>query len=134
MICRCQAALALAFLGTFLGSAAALRAVSGEEGSETAAANPIRKVVTLLQTMAKKVEKEGEEEKELYEKFMCYCKTGASDLSAAISESTAKVPSVQSDIEEAQSTSAKLKMDLKQHQVDRAAAKTAMEEATAIRE
>jgi hypothetical protein len=34
------------------------------------AANPIRKVVTMLQMMQKKVEQEGEKEKELFDKFM----------------------------------------------------------------
>merc|ERR1719162_1762759 len=84
--------------------------------------------------MAKKVEKEGEQEKDLYEKFMCYCKTGASDLSGAISDSTAKVPQIQSDIEEGTANSAKLKQDLKKHQTDRASAKAAVAEATGLRE
>jgi len=97
-------------------------------------ANPIRKVVTLLQQMAKKIEKEADEEKELYDKFMCYCKNGAADLTAAISDSQAQVPAVQSDIEESQSNSAKLKQDLKRHQVDRSAAEAAISEATALRE
>jgi len=114
----------------FASDAAAVRAVGSDEGS----ANPIRKVVGLLQAMAKKVEKEGEQEKELYEKFMCYCKTGASDLSTAIGDSTAKVPALQSDIEESEASSKQMKQDLKQHQVDRAAAKSAMAEATSLRE
>ena len=42
-------------------------------------ANPIRKVVTLLQDMQKEIEAEGEKEKALYDKFMCYCNaTGVS--------------------------------------------------------
>jgi len=97
-------------------------------------ANPIRKVVALLQKMAKTVEKEGEKEKELYDKFMCYCKNGGADLTAAISNSQAQVPAVQSDIEESVSNSAKLKMDLKRHSVDRSAAEAAVAEATALRE
>merc|ERR1719162_193392 len=84
--------------------------------------------------MAKKVEKEGDKEKELYEKFMCYCKTGGSDLTTAIGESQAQVPAVQSDIEESSANSLKLKQDLKKHQVDRSAANGAMAEATALRE
>lgn len=111
----------------------ALRAVDSK-GSEEGGANPIRKVVGLLQAMAKKVEKEGKEEQELYDKFMCYCKNGAADLSLSISDSNAKVPSLQSDIEESAANSIKLKQDLKQHQTDRAAAKAAMAEATSLRE
>jgi len=96
--------------------------------------NPIRKVVNLLQAMQKKVEAEGEGEKELYEKFMCYCKNGGQDLAASISSAEEKIPSVSSDIDEAEAKLSQSKADLKQAQTDRAAAKGAMKEATAIRE
>eukprot|EP00929_Paragymnodinium_shiwhaense_P014906 TRINITY_DN1228_c0_g2_i1.p1 TRINITY_DN1228_c0_g2~~TRINITY_DN1228_c0_g2_i1.p1 ORF type:complete len:762 (-),score=311.17 TRINITY_DN1228_c0_g2_i1:123-2336(-) len=121
-----------------LGAAEAIKVGTiqrgGQADSEALSKNPIRKVVTLLENLSKKVSAEGEEEKELYEKFACYCKTGSSDLQASISGNNAKVPQVQSDIEAAESSVAQLKLDLKQHQADRAAAKTAMAEATAIRE
>jgi len=97
-------------------------------------ANPIRKVVTLLQNMQKKVTAEGEKEKELYEKFMCYCRNGNSDTSTSISAAETKIPSVTSDIESSEQKLTQTKADLKQAQSDRAAAKQAMEEATAIRE
>jgi chromosome segregation ATPase len=99
-----------------------------------ATANPIRKVVTMLQSMQKKVSAEGEKEKELFEKFQCYCKNGEGDLSASIAAAETKIPQVTSDIEAAQNRVAQLKADLKQHQTDRAAAKTAMAQATSIRE
>jgi len=41
--------------------------------------------------MQKKVEEEGEVEAKLYEKFMCYCKNGASDLEASISAAEDKL-------------------------------------------
>merc|ERR1719253_794233 len=97
-------------------------------------ANPIRRVGSLLQGMAKKVAAEGEKEKDLYEKFECYCKNGGADLSQSISSSNAKVPQVQSDIEESESRVKQLKQDLKSHQEDRSAAKAAMESATKQRE
>merc|ERR1719191_1343299 len=104
--------------------AGALGAV-GQQAS-AANANPIRRVVTLLQGMAKKITAEGEKEEELYEKFMCYCKNSGGELSKSISESEAKIPSVQSDIEESTASLKQTKIDLKNHQEDRAAAKTAM--------
>jgi chromosome segregation ATPase len=97
-------------------------------------ANPIRRVVTMLQAMQKKVEAEGEKEKELYEKFQCYCKNGAGDLQASISAAEAKGPALTSDIEEAESKKVQLGEDLKQHQADRSDAKTAMATATKLRE
>merc|ERR1719486_433733 len=97
-------------------------------------ANPIRKVVVMLQSMQKKVEAEGAEEQKLFDKFMCYCKNGDEALAKSISAAEAKVPAVTSDIEEAEAQVKQLKEDLKSHQTDRAAAKAAMAEATAIRE
>jgi chromosome segregation ATPase len=96
-------------------------------------ANPVRKVITMLQNMQKKVEAEGEKEKELYDKFMCYCKTSGGDLTKSISDAETKIPQVTSDIKEGESKLAGLKEDLSTNQADRAAAKTAMSEAQAVR-
>merc|ERR1719313_2065332 len=118
---------AFTFLVALSGAAA-----SGQQ--EQVAANPIRKVVTMLQAMQKKVTAEGEKETELFEKFMCYCKTGDAALAKSIAEAEAKMPQVTSDIEEGEAEAKQLKSDLKSHQADRAAAKAAMAEATRIRE
>merc|ERR1719420_1256154 len=99
-----------------------------------AAANPIRKVVTMLQNMVKKVEAEGEKEKELFEKYMCYCKNSGGDLAKSISDAETKGPQLEADIKEGESKKAQLEEDLKQHQADRSAAKEAMASATALRE
>jgi len=97
-------------------------------------ANPIRKVVTMLQNLKKKVAAEGEKETELFEKFMCYCKNGDEALAKSISDGETKIPQVQSDIEAGEAEVKQLKSDLKAHQTDRAAAKAAMAEANKIRE
>jgi len=96
-------------------------------------ANPIRKVVTLLQNMQKKVTEEGEREKDLYDKFMCHCRSGSGDTSAAISAAETKIPAVSSDIESSEQKLIQTKADLKQAQDDRSAAKNALTEATSIR-
>jgi septal ring factor EnvC (AmiA/AmiB activator) len=97
-------------------------------------ANPIRKVVTMLQSMVKKVTAEGEKEKELYEKFMCYCKHGDEALSKSIGDAETKMPELVSDIEAGEEEVKQLKLDLKNNQADRAAAKSSMAEATSLRE
>jgi hypothetical protein len=96
-------------------------------------ANPIRKVVTMLQTLQSKVQAEGAKEKELYDKYMCYCKNAGGDLAKSIADAEAKGPQLASAIEEAEGKLSQLKSDIVSHQNDRAAAKTAMEEATALR-
>merc|ERR1719310_1469895 len=111
---------------------AAAAASSKEESAVTA--NPIRKVVNMLQAMQKKITAEGEKEKELFEKFNCYCQNGDKVLGKSISDAETKVPQVSSDIEEAENQVTQLKSDLKSHQTERAAAKSAMAEATTIRE
>jgi len=100
----------------------------------SSSANPIRKVVTMLQNMQKKVVAEGEREAELFQKFMCYCKNNGGNLKASISAAEAKIPNVAADIEAAKSELETTKEELKQAIADRAAAKTALAEAKAIRE
>merc|ERR1719353_1056129 len=87
----------------------------------------------MLQSMQKKIEAEGKKEQELFDKYMCYCKTSGGDLTASISSADTKIPQVGSDIKEGEAKLAQLKEDLKQHQVDRSAAKAAIESATALR-
>jgi septal ring factor EnvC (AmiA/AmiB activator) len=101
--------------------------------SEAAQANPIRKVVTMLQAMQKKVTAEGEKEQALFDKYMCYCKTAGGDLSTSIGDADTKIPQLGADIKEAEAKNVQLKEDLKQHQVDRSAAKAAVAEATTLR-
>jgi len=99
-----------------------------------AAVNPIRKVVTMLQTLKAKVESEGEKERELHEKYMCYCKGAGDTLGKSIADAQARAPELSAAIDAGNGQMAQLKEDLKNHQNDRAAAKTAMAEATALRE
>merc|ERR1719311_424111 len=96
--------------------------------------NPIRRVVTMLQSMEKKVAEEGEKEKALFEKFMCYCKNGKSTLEASIASSENTNEQLASSIKETDATLKQMKADLKTAQTDRAEAKAAVAKATALRE
>jgi hypothetical protein len=97
-------------------------------------ANPIRRVVTMLQMMQKKVTEEGEKEKEMFDKFMCYCKMGASSLGKSIDAAETKIPQVESDVKASAAEKSQLASDITQSKADFAAAKSAMGEAMAIRE
>merc|ERR1719174_1544051 len=97
-------------------------------------ANPIRKVVTLLQMMQKKVEEEGVKEAELFEKYMCYCKTSGGELTKSIEDADVKMPQLMADIKEAEAAKAQLAEELTGHQNARDEAKAAMAKATEIRE
>jgi hypothetical protein len=85
-----------------LSLALALASASQQGETLSAAANPIRKVVTMLQNMEKKVVAEGEKEKALFDKYMCYCSTSGSDLSKSIGAAETKMPELESSIKEAE--------------------------------
>jgi len=93
----------------------------------------IRKVVTMLQSMQKKVEEEAKTELALYEKYMCYCKTAGGDLEAGMTEAEAKIESMEAALKSAKEKKTLTEADLKEHQTSRAEAKAAMEEASGIR-
>mmetsp|Transcript_142382 Transcript_142382/g.246661 ORF Transcript_142382/g.246661 Transcript_142382/m.246661 type:complete len:725 (-) Transcript_142382:56-2230(-) len=127
---------AIIFLLTAVAPSAALIASREQlavRAEAEARVNPIRRVVSLLQNMQKKITAEGDEELALFEKFGCYCKTSGATLSESIAVAEAKVPEVGSAISETEAKVAQLTLDLKQHAVDRSAAKDAMASAKALR-
>merc|ERR1719433_2096776 len=97
------------------------------------AKNPIRKVVTMLQSMQKKVKEEGSRETELYNRFMCYCKTSGGDLGQTISSAETKIPAVSSEIRASKAALVQTKEDLNNAQKSRSDAQKAMASASAIR-
>jgi len=128
----CNAVDVMGVLAVLLGLAAVQAAAvqSNEQLNE----NPIRRIVNLLQMMAKEVESDGEKDKDMHEKYMCYCKTNTGTLDASLQELTAKIPQIESSLEEAIATKAQIEADLAKHKQDRADAKDAIESATAQRE
>merc|ERR1719243_101421 len=67
-------------------------------GAAALGANPIRKVVTLLQNMQKEIEETGKKEKELFDKFMCYCSNNNGELAKSIEDGKAKVEELEAKL------------------------------------
>jgi septal ring factor EnvC (AmiA/AmiB activator) len=88
----------------------------------------------MLQGMAKKVAAESEKEKELFDKYMCYCKNAGGTLQATIDAAGDKIPQVESQLKEAEESKKQFEQQVKDHQASRAEAKASMASATAIRE
>merc|ERR1719446_1693782 len=88
----------------------------------------------MLQNMEKNIQAEGKKEQALFDKYMCYCQNAGGDLSKSIADADTKIPQLGADIKSAEATNVQLKEDLKQHQVDRSAAKAAVAEATTLRQ
>uniref|UniRef100_A0A7S4SIB0 Uncharacterized protein n=1 Tax=Alexandrium monilatum TaxID=311494 RepID=A0A7S4SIB0_9DINO len=120
----------------------ALALVSGQLGTDAArllshhrgGGNPLRKVINMLQSMDKKIREEGKQREELYDKFMCYCKSGTENLAQSITAAEEFIPQVDSSLKEATAMKQQLQEDLKQHKQDRAEAEKAIQEATALQE
>merc|ERR1719281_1913879 len=130
--------LALALTGiadaTAIQSGSTSESKSGASSSSKSTANPIRRVVTMLQMMSKKVEAEGKKEEEIFEKFMCYCKSGAATLGKSIEDAETKIPQLESDIKESEATKAQMDADVDAAKKARADAKAAQASGTSLRE
>jgi len=96
-------------------------------------ANPIRRVVSMLQMMQKKIESEGKIEQELYDKFMCYCKGGVGSLVTSIKDAESKVTQLESGIEETDSSTKQLVSDTTKAKADRKEAEETLGKAKALR-
>jgi len=108
--------------------------LEARRATSRANANPIRKVVQMLQMMQTKVTQEGETEKALYDKFACFCKTNGGSLTSSIASANEKIPAVSSEIKSSAELKVQTSDDLSQAQQDRDAGKVSMSEATSIRE
>lgn len=109
-------------------------AAAGTGVSSALSANPIRRVVTMLQEMQHTVEEEGKKEKALFDEFMCFCQTGEGDLSAEVAAAEAKLPQTQSAVGESEALKDQLVKETAQHRQDLADANDSVAEATALRE
>jgi len=116
-----------------LGAPACLLAMNSREAAK-GRANPIRKVVNMLQKMQAKVQEEGEKETALFEKYMCYCSQAGGDLAKSIEKAGSSISEFGTKIKAAQDQMTQLKDQLKEAQAERAAAKDAMSQAMAVRE
>lgn len=82
--------------------------------------NPIRKVVAMMEKMAKKIEEEGKSEEDLFEKFECYCKKTTAELEESISIAVSS-PMTQADIDSRKAEVDSLEAEVKKLKDDRSA-------------
>ena len=94
--------------------------------------NPIRRVVNLLQEMAKKITEEGEQEAAMYKNFECYCRTTSQELKTNVEEGTARITDSTSKIKAEEGILVELKTVIKVSQESRAEAKQALASAVAL--
>merc|ERR1719316_924097 len=97
-----------------------LHTCSGSNTDMTA--NPIRKVVTLMQNMQKEIETEGAKEQELYDKFMCFCQNNDGSLEKAAEDAKAKIEDLEGQVKAEEAEKSQLTQEVAQHTKDVAAA------------
>jgi len=94
---------------------------------------PISRVVTLLKDMQKTLIKEGEEDKELYEKMQCWCTTNDKEKTAAIKAAEQEIDRLQNKIEELTGKAARLTTEIENLREEIKENEEALDKATKLR-
>jgi chromosome segregation ATPase len=113
-------------LGLFTPCLAATTAAASRE-------NPIRKVVVLLQSLREEVEEEGRKEKDLFDKFACYCTDSTEKLTASIDSGRADIANYESTVKELSGSNAQLALEIKEVKEDLEENQKAIADATGVR-
>merc|ERR1719440_2095136 len=83
--------------------------------------------------MLKQLQKEGEEDEEIYDKMACWCDTGDKEKTKSIADAEARIEDLTSKIEELTALSAQLNTELKNHDQEVAKHQSGLDQATAMR-
>merc|ERR1740127_64154 len=73
---------------------------------------PVSKVVTLLKDMIAQLEKEAEEDEEVYEAIGCWCETNDKEKTKSIADAEQRIADLTSAIEEHTANSARLNTEI----------------------
>merc|ERR1719201_2332777 len=121
--------------GTSLVQGATVEAHSSLTFDTEAAKNrPVSKVVNLLKDMLKPLEKEAEEDEEIYDQLVCWCTTNDKEKTKAIADAEARIDDLTSMIEELTATSARLNTEIANLDKEVKKNQEALESATKQRE
>merc|ERR1719484_128698 len=102
--------------------------------AEAAKNRPVSKVITLLKDMLKQLEKEAEEDEEIYDKMACWCETNDKEKTKSIADAEARIADLTTKIEELTANSARLNTEIKNLEKEVAENQAALDKATAIRQ
>jgi len=95
---------------------------------------PVSKVVTLLKDMLKQLEKEAEEDEEIYDQLACWCETNDKEKTKSIADAEAHIEDLTTKIEELTAGSSRLNTEIKNLEKEVAENQNALDQATAIRQ
>jgi len=103
-------------------------------GSDELKNRPVTKVINLLKDMQKQLEKEQEEDQEIYDKMTCWCKTNDAEKTQAIKDAEQSIDELTSRVEELTAQSSRLNVEIQNLNKEVAANTEALNQATALRE
>merc|ERR1719469_1729205 len=84
--------------------------------------------------MLKQLEREAEEDEEIYDKLACWCETNDKEKTKSIAEAEARIDALTTKIEELTAVSARLNAEIKNLEKEVAQNQDALAKATALRE
>jgi len=94
---------------------------------------PVTKVINLLKEIQTTLEKEGKADKEVYDKFACWCTTNEKEKTQSIKTAEEAINQLTANIEEYTATVARLKTEIKNLEKEVDENQKALDTATAIR-
>jgi len=129
MAMRLTGAMAMLALASGSGMASSLTF-----DAEAAKNRPVSKVINLLKDMLKQLEKEAEEDEEIYDKMACWCETNDKEKTKSIADAENRISDLTTKIEELTASSARLSTEIKNLEKEVAENQAALDKATAIRQ
>jgi hypothetical protein len=94
----------------------------------------MRKIISMLQDMAKELEREGEVEKEIFDKAICACENGEGELNKVIDDSAAAIEELTAKIASAGAEKTQLTQDVAGHKTSAEQATSDLSEASMLRD
>jgi len=94
---------------------------------------PVTKVINLLKDMVKQLEKEAEEDEEVYNKVACWCQTNDKDKTRSIADAEDRINKLVNKIEEETASSSRLNTEIKNLEVEVEKNQASLDKATANR-
>merc|ERR1719482_2685070 len=94
---------------------------------------PVSKVINLLKDMLKQLEKESDQDQDIYEKFGCWCVTYEKEKTKAIADGQSRITALTASVEALAADSATLNAEISNLQGELAKDTNALGEATALR-
>merc|ERR1719267_515 len=101
--------------------------------AEAAKNRPVTKVINLLKDMLKQLEKEAEEDQEVYDNFVCWCTTNDKEKTKAIADAEARIENLTAKIDELTALSSQLNTEIENLDAELAKNQGALDKATAMR-